>query len=70
MKFGTSENQKILLDALARILSDRVPISALRKLGNGSSLTLRDDLVSFGLFGLLVDGDFGGLLIGSIGGLA
>ena len=60
MKFGTSENQKILLDALARILSDRVPISALRKLGNGSSLTLRDDLVSFGLFGLLVDGDFGG----------
>ena len=60
MKFGTSENQKILLDALTRILSDRVPISALRKLGNGSSLTLRDDLVSFGLFGLLVDGDFGG----------
>ena len=60
MNFGIDENQKILLDALARILSDRVPVSILRKLGDGSSPTLRDDLVSFGLFGLLVDGEFGG----------
>ena len=60
MNFGISENQKILLDALARILSDRVPVSALRKLGDGSSPILRDDLVNFGLFGLLVDGEFGG----------
>ena len=60
MNFGTDENQKMLLDALGRILSDRVPVSVLRKLGDGSPLTLRDDLVSFGLFGLLVDGEFGG----------
>ena len=50
MYFGISENQKILLDALTRILSSKVSISVLRKLGEDQDSSLRDDLVEFGLY--------------------
>ena len=69
MEFALSEEQRLFADSLRSLLTDRVPVEALRRHaenGSGFDVGLWDSLVELGLTGLLVPERFGGAGLGIV----
>ncbi|HET7879510.1 MAG TPA: acyl-CoA dehydrogenase family protein [Acetobacteraceae bacterium] len=67
MEFALSEEQRLFADSLRSLLTDRVPVEALRRhaeTGNGFDAELWHSLTELGLPGLLVPERFGGAGLG------
>src|SRR5271166_4206196 len=67
MEFALSEEQRLFADSLRGLLTDRVPIEALRRqgeIGSGFDARLWEALIELGLPGLLVPERFGGAGLG------
>src|SRR6202035_5313764 len=67
MEFALTEEQRLFADSLRSLLTDQLPIEALRRhadIGSGFDAELWDSLVELGLPGLLVPERFGGAGLG------